>query len=54
MCCGSQIYARPIVHELVSMLRFGKTKVSLKPLRLYKNGVPTTVSFKRICPKDER
>lgn len=42
---GSMIYARPIPLEVVSTLLFGKTKSTQKPLKLDKQGCPTSSSL---------
>ncbi len=42
---GSEIIARPIPLEIIPTLLFGKTKSAQKPLRLDKNGCPTSISL---------
>lgn len=42
---GSTIIARPIPLEVIPTLLFGKTKSTQKPLRLDKNGCPTSISL---------
>ena len=42
---GSTIAARPIPLEIVPTLLFGKTKSTQKPLKLDKNGCPTSISL---------
>lgn len=42
---GSDIRPRPVPTELIPQMLFGKTKSSQKPLRLDKDGYPTTVSL---------
>ena len=42
---GSTIVERPIPLEVVPTLLFGKTKSAQKPLRLDKNGCPTSISL---------